>query len=249
MVVSFPFLYVNRYLFDYEAINKLRAEAKELEDEEEANKKISSKNPSRYEALSCFITKHMILAHKNKTLTSTTVVAHIVDVRRRMNHPLSQNSMGNLIWPAMVPYNDDDETPVTSTTNLRDLVKITRRRMRKINRDLFVRMHENPNFLQSDECGELLLEGREEKKKLTLFVCTSWGNLGFDRLDFGWGNPLWVGFRGETTQQSIPNTVVFIDTDRGIEAWLTMPMQHIAVLEKDEDFLAFASPNPSVSQF
>ncbi|KAL5173488.1 BAHD acyltransferase BIA1 [Glycine soja] len=70
--------------------------------------------------------------------------------------------------------------------------------------------------------------------------------MGFNELDFGRGKPLWLAQR-EGTKETIPNTIVLMETKEGIEAWVTMAEKHIANLESDVDFLQFALLNPSVS--
>ncbi|XP_028773599.1 BAHD acyltransferase BIA1-like [Neltuma alba] len=199
-------------------------------------------NPTRYQVLSSFISKHMILAYKSKGIISLVLLMHIVDARRKRGDPLSSNSMGNLHWPVMIPY---DKANYTDDISLNDLVKITRQNIGSVNKDLFLRIQRDPNFLLSAECGGMLMEGIEEKKPIPL-VFSSWCNLGFDEMDFGWGKPLWVGFRGGT-QETVPNSVILIDTSQGIEAWITMPEEYLAVLQKDEDFLRYALLNPTVS--
>lgn len=74
---------------------------------------------------------------------------------------------------------------------------------------------------------------------------TSWCGLDLSELDFGWGKPLWAGVRGGD-QETLANVAVIMETDEGMEAWLTMELQHIANLEKDMEFLRLALPNPSV---
>ena len=39
----------------------------------------------------------------------------------------------------------------------------------------------------------------------------------------GFGKPLWVGVRGGD-QETLPNVAVIMETDEGMEAWLTMEM-------------------------
>ncbi|XP_054823693.1 stemmadenine O-acetyltransferase-like [Prosopis cineraria] len=230
---------IRRFVFTEEAMSNLRVEAKEDDDDG------ASANPTRYQVLSSFIAKHLILARRSKGIRSA-ILMHIMDVRRRRGDPLTSNSMGNLVWPAMIPcdivtYTDNDNNNV----NLKDLVKTTRQKIGSINKDLFLRIQTDPDFLQSDEFGELLLEGIEKKKPIA-FVFSSWLNLGFNELDFGAGKPLWVGFRGGT-QETVPDSVILIDTSQGLEAWITMPEENMAVLEEDEEFLRFALLNPPVS--
>ncbi|KAF7809348.1 vinorine synthase-like [Senna tora] len=127
------------------------------------------------------------------------------------------------------------QSPVTPP--LTNLLPIMTHKIDNINKDLFVRMKDDPNFLASDLCGELLLEGMEKSEVLVSFVFTSWGNLGFNDLDFGWGKPVWVGFRGGGAQNTVPNTVVFVKTQQGIDAWVSMDEERLAVLENDGEFL------------
>jgi shikimate O-hydroxycinnamoyltransferase len=70
--------------------------------------------------------------------------------------------------------------------------------------------------------------------------------LNFSELNFGWGKPFWVGVRGGD-QETLPNVAVIMETDEGMEAWVTMEMHNIAYLENDREFLKFALPNPSVT--
>jgi shikimate O-hydroxycinnamoyltransferase len=45
------------------------------------------------------------------------------------------------------------------------------------------------------------------------------------------------------------NLTVLIETKdgNGIEAWVTLDEERMAILERDPEFLAFASPNPKFS--
>ncbi|KAI9124737.1 hypothetical protein K1719_004659 [Acacia pycnantha] len=230
---------IRRFVFNEECMNNLRTLAKDEDDNNGASKK-----PTRYQVLSSFIAKHMILAYSTKGITSNLVLLlHIIDIRRRRGEPLTSNSMGNLVWPAMIPYEKEDTN--NNNISINDFVKITRAKIKSIDKDLFLRIERDPDFLFSDECGGMLMEGMEKKKPISLLF-SSWCNLGFNDLDFGWGKPSWVGYKGGT-QETVPNSVIFIDTSQGLEAWITMTEEFLAVLEKDEDFLTYASNNPSVS--
>ncbi|KAJ1406393.1 Transferase [Sesbania bispinosa] len=222
-----------RFVFDAESINTLRAEAKDDNDE-------SLKSPTRYEALAAFIWKHMTLACKMESGDSTrsAVAIHIVDMRRRMGEPFSRYTIGNILWPVMVFC----ET-VYADTDIRYLVSIAREKFGKLSRELFLRVKSDPNILGSNECVDMP-QGIETRSPIPI-VLTSWCGLNFDELDFGWGKPLWAGVRGGD-QETLPNVAVIMETDAGMEAWLTMEVQHIAMLEKDMEFLKLALPNPSV---
>ncbi|XP_057422661.1 stemmadenine O-acetyltransferase-like [Lotus japonicus] len=224
-----------RFVFDAESINTLRSEAKDDGDDE------SSKSPTRYEALAAFIWKHMTLACKVESgdVTRPALAIHIVDMRRRMGEPFSRYTIGNILWPVMV----FSET-IHAETNIKHLVDIAREKFGKLTRELFLRVKNDPSILGSNECVDLP-QGIETRNPIP-FVLTSWCGLNLAELDFGWGKPLWVGVRGGD-QETLPNVAVIMETDEGMEAWLTMEIQHIAMLEKDVEFLKFALPNPIVS--
>ncbi|KAG4397766.1 hypothetical protein GLYMA_10G209900v4 [Glycine max] len=223
-----------RFVFGVESINTLRAEAKDGDYDE------SSKPLTRYEALTAFIWKHMTLACKMESDSTRPAVAiHIVDMRRRIGEPFSRYTIGNILWPVMV----FSET-VNADTSVRYLVSIAREKFGKLSRELFLRVKSDPNILGSTQCVDLP-QGIETISPIPI-VLTSWCGLNFSELDFGFGKPLWVGVRGGD-QETLPNVAVIMETDEGMEAWLTMEMQHIANLERDVEFLRLALPNPSVS--
>jgi len=221
---------MRRFLFDYKAINELKSMSTSDETK-----------PTKYQVVSSFISKHMIVSIKEECgdKTRPMVALHVVDMRRRMGEPFSKGAIGNLLWPALVLLED-----VNKNTNIIDLVKVLKEGLGKLTKDLFLKVQNDTNFLWSDECAELMLEEIAEKKPISL-VFTSWANMGFSETDFGSGKPLWLAQRGGT-KESIPNTVILMETREGIEAWITMRETHITILENDEDFLRFALLNPSV---
>ncbi|XP_058745980.1 stemmadenine O-acetyltransferase-like [Vicia villosa] len=225
-----------RFLFD----NKLINELKEISlKNDSAEKKLHTS----YKVVSSFICKHMILACMKETCDESkklVVVLHVVDMRRRMGESLLQNSIGNLLWPAMVVCEN-----VKKDTKISDMIKVLGDEIGKVNEELYLKLKNDPSFLWSDECGELMLEGMENKNPIS-FVFTSWGNMGFKEIDFGWGKPLWIAQRGGT-KETIPNTVVLMETCEGIEAWVAMADKHLDYLENDVEFNQFAMLNPNIN--
>ncbi|XP_058746030.1 stemmadenine O-acetyltransferase-like [Vicia villosa] len=225
-----------RYLFD----NKLINELKEISLK---NDSVETKLHTSYKVVSSFICKHMILACMKETCDESknpVVVLHVVDMRRRMGESLLQNSIGNLLWPAMVVCEN-----VKKHTKISDMIKVLGDEIGKVNEELYLKLKNDPSFLWSDECGELMLEGMENKNPIS-FAFSSWGNMGFKEIDFGWGKPLWIAQRGGT-KETIPNTVVLMETCEGIEAWVTMDIKHLDDLENDEEFHKFVLLNPNIN--
>ncbi|XP_031270317.1 LOW QUALITY PROTEIN: acylsugar acyltransferase 3-like [Pistacia vera] len=61
-------------------------------------------------------------------------------------------------------------------------------------------------------------------------------------VDFGWGRPEWV----TTTSNGMKNSILLLDTrdGLGIEAPVTLEEQDMAIFERDDELLSFATVNP-----
>jgi len=157
----------------------------------------------------------MTLACKMESDSTRPAVAiHIVDMRKRIGEPFSRYTIGNILWPMMVFCEK-----VNADTSVRYLVSIAREKFGKLSRELFLIVKSDPNILGSTQCMDLP-QGIETRSPIPM---TSWCGLNFSGLDFGFGKPLWVGVRGGD-QETLPNVAVIMETDEGMEAWLTMEM-------------------------
>ncbi|KAF3456568.1 hypothetical protein FNV43_RR02358 [Rhamnella rubrinervis] len=90
------------------------------------------------------------------------------------------------------------------------------------------------------ECRKLITNEEEVDN----YNCSSWFRLPFYKLDFGWGKPLWVSMSGLTFKNFI-----FLLSSRdgeGIEAWLTLKEEDMALVETNQELLAFSTLDPSV---
>lgn len=76
---------------------------------------------------------------------------------------------------------------------------------------------------------------------------TSWRNMGLNEVDFGWGKPSWVSLAGPENSV-LKNVVVLKEAilGDGIEAWIMLDEDEMNILENDQQFLAFASHNPTI---
>ncbi|KAG8480563.1 hypothetical protein CXB51_024526 [Gossypium anomalum] len=223
-----------RFTFDAKSIAELRAIAKgELE-----------AMPSRIQAVLGFIWKRSMAASRMISGSfKPFVLAQAVSLRPRMNSNLLQNSIGNLFcWTHCV-------TNLTGQVDMElfELVKLMRKSVATIDDEYL-------NALQGEKgfkiIGEYInqLENMFSFEKPDIFSSTSWVNIKYYELDFGWGNPQWVAPFGEAGSE-FNNNVVFIETKcgKGIEAWITLDEKRMLVLEKDAEFLNFATPNPEIS--
>ena len=77
------------------------------------------------------------------------------------------------------------------------------------------------------------------KEDVVPFSFSSWCRLPMYEVDFGWGNPVWIGL----VSMPFKNVVIFIDTKSGdgIEVWVNLKEEDMAKFESDTELLAYAS--------
>jgi shikimate O-hydroxycinnamoyltransferase len=223
-----------RFVFDPKAIAMLRAKAK-------AGK--PDTKPSRTETLSCFIWKCCMAASKAiSDSPKPSIMVEAVNLRSRTKPPMSEASIGNIFWWATAVAN-----PTDTNTELHELVNQLNEAIALYDSDYTRTMQGEEGFeTMSDYCSQL--EGLFSLEKPDIFAFTCWCYLGLTKANFGWGEPLWVGLMGKVGP-AFRNLTVLVETKdgNGIEAWVTLDEERMAVLERDPEFLAFASPNPKFS--
>ncbi|KAK7851443.1 vinorine synthase [Quercus suber] len=151
---------------------------------------------------------------------------HPSRVEALMDPPLPRNSFGNIFWLATVFLSSEERN---------GLVGKVRAAIRKIDNEYVKKLQDHAqhlNFLKKAS-GNLL------KEDIVPFNFSSWCKFPMYEVDFGWGNPMWIGL------VSLPfkNVVIFIDTKSGdgIEAWVNLKEEDMAKFESDTELLAYAS--------
>ncbi|XP_052202155.1 stemmadenine O-acetyltransferase-like [Diospyros lotus] len=198
------------------------------------------RHPSRIEVVSALIWKFaMSVAESIAGSRRPSILSHAVDLRRRMVPPLPEFSIGNLLW---IPYT---KCSAEEDTELHSLVLKLRETFTGIDAD-FVKK------LQSGEGVEITCENVKEMAELyskgpvDYYGFTSWSKFGIYDTDFGWGKPNWVGSH-KISGPVFMNLIHIMETneDDGIEAWITLDGTEMAMLLEDQEFLSFASVDPS----
>ncbi|KAJ4702265.1 vinorine synthase-like [Melia azedarach] len=219
-----------RFVFDASAIAEIKARA------------ISSRVtvPTRVEAVSAFIWKCFMAVSKAKHGSQRpSLLTHLVNLRRRMSPPLSKNSVGNFLWIAAAKCVSMQKVELPYLVNeLRDAIS-------KLDSD-FVKK------LRSDVGNSVMCESLKEineicsKDEVDYIGFTSWCKFGFYETDFGWGKPIWVSGFGLNCSP-VMNLIILVDTrfGDGIEAWTTLEEEEMAMLERNAEFIKFASMDPS----
>ncbi|KAJ4713790.1 vinorine synthase-like [Melia azedarach] len=215
-----------RFVFDAKAIAKLKAKA---------SRSSFVQNPTRVEVVSAIFSKSFKSGNPHKPVL---LITHAVNLRKKSKPPMSEYSMGNIIWTANTSCTNDEE--------LGALVRQLREATMKYDGDFVNSLQGEKGFLNF--CEVLKDEGEACSSASDRLIFSSWCNFGLYEVDFGWGKPIWVsnvGIYGRIPKLS--NIIVLMDTRfrDGIEAWVKMVEEDVKILEFDEELLAFAKLNPS----
>jgi hypothetical protein len=208
-----------RYVFDASKIATLKAKAASG----------SVPQPTRVEAVSALIWKCA------RTVSRPSKLVQIMNIRKRVVPPFPESSFGNLMCLFVAKTGDRE-------TELRGLVIELRKGIEAFTENY-------ASKFQGDEAFSVFGESYKEidnlyAKSIHFIGFSSWCRFPLYEADFGWGKPTWVTV-GDLVHK---NFIVLMDTrdGGGIEAWVTLSEEDMALFECDKELLEFASLNPRV---
>nr|POE46507.1 vinorine synthase [Quercus suber] len=122
------------------------------------------------------------------------------------------------------------QIPAVHAVNLRE--KMLRNAFLEINAEYSKKLQDGP-------VGDLDFLGKEDKQFQNFCKFSSWCRFPVYEVDFGMGKPTWVCCRGIP----IKNEVVMISTKDGdgIETWVNMNEEDMAMFENDQELHSYAS--------
>ncbi|XP_038686633.1 stemmadenine O-acetyltransferase-like [Tripterygium wilfordii] len=189
----------------------------------------TNEQPTRVEAVTALIwncamrTSRSILGPSRPSLC-----LHAVNLRKRYSPPLSEHAIGNLVGIIVAEIGETNEI------GLQNLASQLRR--------------EKQEFKVTGDAEKMfmveIVARFGQTKDVDIFSFSSWCRMPLYEGDFGWGKPIWVA----PIQTIVPHVVVLLDTrdGDGIEAWVYLAQEEMAIFECDQELLSFASMNPSV---
>ncbi|KAK0601742.1 hypothetical protein LWI29_027038 [Acer saccharum] len=188
--------------------------------------------PTRVEALTTLIWSRFSASTQTKIgLDKPLLLCYAINLRKRMNPPLPDNSFGNL-------------SPEVGTISLQDtreedcysLVNKLRESVSRIDKD-YVKKLQDGTYILGD-LKKRMAQG-VNKGEMVEFYFSSLCWYPVYETDFGWGRPVSVALGG----LAYKNLVLFMDTKSGdgIEAWIHLKEEDMAKFVTDRELLAYVS--------
>ncbi|CAI0443706.1 unnamed protein product [Linum tenue] len=210
--------------------------------------------PTRVQAVSALIWSAVIKIAMDKKKLPPTTISHgdeeelihryhvgmmVVNLRPRMDPPLPEQVMGNLVhvpvfakWPMSYHHEEVEETTEAANELRAQLAEKLRESVGMV-RDEEVRKI----FGSTGGYSDLFKLFVEEHGKGNLVAFSSWCRFPFYETDFGWGRPTWVGYFN-----MMDNLVLLIDgkDGEGIEAWVSLSDEDMYKFQDNHGILQYA---------
>ncbi|GLU21789.1 hypothetical protein SLE2022_379050 [Rubroshorea leprosula] len=214
-----------RFVFDASAVANIREKYT-----------VDGGRSTRVEALSAFIWSRFMAATKAETDEQSGklyTVVQAVNLRTRMDPPLSNHYFGNILRAVFTkPCAANEYGPHEIVNQIRDAIC-------KVNAEYVKKLQETDGHLEfMKKAAASYLKG-----EMVSFAFTSLCRFPVYETDFGWGKPVWVG----SARMTFKNLVTFFDTKSGdgIEMWINLKEEDMAKFEADEELIAYVSPSPN----
>ncbi|KAL6191011.1 hypothetical protein ACLB2K_037404 [Fragaria x ananassa] len=220
-----------RFVFNGSKMAALKAKAPSL----------SVKQATKVEIVAALIWKCAMKASRTNFGSSSRLSAlyQNVNIRNRTVPPLPKDSVGNFVGSFIATAEDTE-------AELHGLVAELRKGIEEFCK--------KANRLPLSEDISVICEPQMEAMRMLtsddmdLYACTSWCRFPlYEAADFGWGKPVWMS-------SCIPpakNMVFLMDANGhdGIESWVRLSQEDMKLFECDQELLAYASFNPSITSY
>ncbi|KAK2637870.1 hypothetical protein Ddye_025665 [Dipteronia dyeriana] len=188
--------------------------------------------PTRVDALSTFIWSRFSASTQTKIGPEEPLLLfNAVNLRKRVNHPLPDDSFGNFFQDAVtISLQDNREDCYSLVNKLRESVS-------RIDKDYVKKLQDGTNELANLQ--QRMAQLGVNKGAIVKFYFSSLCWYPVYETDFGWGRPVLVAWGG----LAYKNFVVFMDTKSGdgIEAWIHLKEEDMAKFLTDRELLAYVS--------
>ncbi|CAH8361365.1 unnamed protein product [Eruca vesicaria subsp. sativa] len=190
-------------------------------------------------------------SRSNSVSPKSTLMTQAMDLRLRIpTNVLPENAMGNLQSAFFL------KREVESELEIGEIVAEFRKTKECVNEMIKESLQGCTNdttTITTTTLGQNLLTAMGSfmseylRPDIDLYTMSSWCRKPFYEIDFGWGNPVWMGPASHAIYDNIVFVVLMDSKDcEDIEAWVGIPKQDMTTFLCDEELLAYAIINPPV---
>ncbi|KAJ4705930.1 Vinorine synthase-like [Melia azedarach] len=212
-----------RFVFDASKIGELRAKVASA----------SVPKPTRVEAVTALIWKcNMTVSRSNRGFSRLSLLVHAMNLRGMIVPSLPDNSVGNVVGYFSAQTRENE-------IELQDLVCLLRKGKEEFSKKGLETMLEYKSIEIIPE-----LKDKNKQDQIDFYIYSSWSGFPLYEANFGWGKPIWVSMPDYTHKKII--MLLGTKDGEGIEALVTLSAEDMALFEREQELLAFATYNPAV---
>ena len=210
-----------RFIFDSIKLDKLKAKAT----------RSGVGNPTGVEVVAALIYRCAVAAESKVTsgFLKPSAFTQVVNLRKRIIPRLPEKSFGNMTWfyAIQTAEESDMEFPALVGQLKAGMADFCDSIGKNLTRQELIQLL----------FGEDVKAHFNDDQYVNKYICTSWCRSSLYETDFGWGKPIWLGHAGSGSK----NLICLNDTREGdgIEAFVTLEQQEMALFEQDEKLLQF----------
>ncbi|GAA0166716.1 hypothetical protein LIER_21809 [Lithospermum erythrorhizon] len=199
-------------------------------------------NASRVINVMGLIWKSLISASKKTNgFQKTSVLSISVNLRTKASPPLKDFSMGNIIWFATARFEPENELGLSS------IIACLQDSIAEIDAHFVEGLKGDEGSAKMVErLRKLQEEVYSDEDNAEYYCVSSWCNLGFLEVDFGFGKPSRI-LHGcpDSENPGVANMILLNDSGcgDGIEALVSVCEDYMMIIEEDDELLRFASNN------
>ena len=212
-----------RFVFDAVKLGALKAMATQS----------GVENPTRVEVVAALIYRCAVDASKvSSGSLKPSVLRQIMNLRKKIVPPLPEKSFGNILWTYGIHTTPRHEFHASVGQLKAGLAHFC---------DTYGKNFTGQELIRLMFKEEAKSAHSNDNHHVNMYRCTSWCRSSLYQTDFGWGKPIWLSPTGVGSK----NIICLTDTREGdgIEAFVTLEEQEMAVFERDEELLPFSSLN------
>ncbi|CAL5431057.1 unnamed protein product [Camellia sinensis] len=191
----------------------------------------SVQQPTRVEVITALVWKCAVAASRARFGGSPRPYALVggMNMRSRLVPPLPKYSFGNIVGMLWAMLDNDDQDYESQATNLANLVCQLRKGSQESN--------------DNNKENKIAYFRQVKGDDMEMYTHSSWCRFPMYEIDFGWGKPTWVS----PSDDGGPVGIALIDArgGEGVEIWVNLIEEDMALFEADQELLAYATPNPS----